>query len=88
KVIKAREKMHNASSIAGMAFGNAFLGICHAMAHVTGAQMHLIHGRVNATYLPHVIRYNVKIPTMLTSWPKYETYIAPERFQQIAKHLG
>ncbi|MCI4657088.1 bifunctional acetaldehyde-CoA/alcohol dehydrogenase [Cryobacterium algoricola] len=88
KVIKAREKMHNASSIAGMAFGNAFLGICHAMAHVTGAQMHLIHGRVNATYLPHVIRYNGKIPTKLTSWPKYETYIAPERFQQIAKHLG
>ncbi|MBG6057872.1 acetaldehyde dehydrogenase/alcohol dehydrogenase [Cryobacterium sp. MP_M5] len=87
-VIKAREKMHNASSIAGMAFGNAFLGICHAMAHVTGAQLHLIHGRVNATYLPHVIRYNGLIPTKLTSWPKYESYIAPERFQQIAKHLG
>ena len=88
EVIKAREKMHNASSIAGMAFGNAFLGICHAMAHVTGAQLHLIHGRVNATYLPHVIRYNGLIPTKLTSWPKYESYIAPERFQQIAKHLG
>ena len=87
-VIKAREKMHNASSIAGMAFGNAFLGICHAMAHVTGAQLHLIHGRVNATYLPHVIRYNGLVPTKLTSWPKYESYIAPERFQDIAKHLG
>jgi acetaldehyde dehydrogenase/alcohol dehydrogenase len=87
-VIKAREKMHNASSIAGMAFGNAFLGICHAMAHVTGAQLHLIHGRVNATYLPHVIRYNGKVPTKLTSWPKYETYVAGERFQAIAKHLG
>jgi alcohol dehydrogenase class IV len=56
--IKAREKMHNAASISGMAFGNAFLGIVHAMAHVTGATYHLVHGRTNAVYLPHVIRYN------------------------------
>ena len=86
--LKAREKMHNAASIAGMAFGNAFLGIVHAMAHVTGATYHLIHGRTNAVYLPHVIRYNGRIPTKLTSWPKYERYIAPERFQEIAAHLG
>lgn len=86
--IQAREKMHNAASIAGMAFGNAFLGIVHAMAHVTGSKFHLIHGRTNAVYLPHVIRYNGRIPTKLTSWPKYERYIAPERFQQIAQHLG
>lgn len=86
--IKAREKMHNAASIAGMAFGNAFLGIVHAMAHVTGATYHLIHGRTNAVYLPHVIRYNGRVPTKLTSWPKYEQYIAPERFQEIAAHLG
>ncbi|MBB2975841.1 acetaldehyde dehydrogenase/alcohol dehydrogenase [Microbacterium endophyticum] len=84
----AREKMHNAASIAGMAFGNAFLGIVHAMAHVTGSRFHLIHGRTNAVYLPHVIRYNGRIPTKLTSWPKYERYIAPERFQEIARHLG
>jgi acetaldehyde dehydrogenase/alcohol dehydrogenase len=58
------------------------------MAHVTGAKLHLIHGRTNATYLPHVIRYNGTVPTKLTSWPKYEHYIAPERFQEIAKHLG
>ena len=88
KVVKAREKMHNAATIAGMAFGNAFLGIVHAMAHVTGSTFHLIHGRTNATYLPHVIRYNGKIPSKLTSWPKYENYIAPQRFQEIAKHLG
>ena len=86
--IRAREKMHNAASIAGMAFGNAFLGIVHAMAHVTGSKFHLVHGRTNAIYLPHVIRYNGRVPTKLTSWPKYERYIAPERFQEIAQHLG
>ena len=64
--------MHNAASISGMAFGNSFLGIVHAMAHVTGATYHLVHGRTNAVYLPHVIRYNGRIPTKLTSWPKYE----------------
>ncbi len=84
----AREKMHNAASISGMAFGNAFLGIVHAMAHVTGSKFHLVHGRTNAIYLPHVIRYNGRVPTKLTSWPKYERYIAPERFQEIALHLG
>ncbi|GAA5037367.1 bifunctional acetaldehyde-CoA/alcohol dehydrogenase [Microbacterium fluvii] len=84
----AREKMHNASSLAGMSFGNAFLGIVHAMAHVTGSKFHLVHGRTNAVYLPHVIRYNGRVPSKLTSWPKYERYVAPERFQQIAAHLG
>jgi len=84
----AREKMHNAGTIAGMSFGNAFLGIVHAMAHVTGSTFHLVHGRTNATLLPHVIRYNGTVPTKLTSWPKYEHYVAPERFQQIAAMLG
>jgi acetaldehyde dehydrogenase/alcohol dehydrogenase len=80
--------MHNAGTIAGMAFGNAFLGIVHAMAHTIGAKFHLVHGRTNATLLPAVIRYNGTIPTKLTSWPKYEYYVAPERFQHIAKTLG
>jgi acetaldehyde dehydrogenase / alcohol dehydrogenase len=84
----AREKMHNAGTIAGMAFGNAFLGIVHAMAHVVGSTYHLVHGRTNATLLPHVIRYNGTVPTKLTSWPKYESYVAPERFQAIAQMLG
>ena len=87
-VTKARERMHNASSIAGMAFGNAFLGIVHSMSHVTGSVYNLPHGRTNATYLPHVIRYNGTVPTKLNAWPKYEHYIAPERFQEIAIHLG
>jgi acetaldehyde dehydrogenase/alcohol dehydrogenase len=86
--VTAREKMHNAGTIAGMAFGNAFLGIVHAMAHTIGSTFHLVHGRTNATLLPHVVRYNGTVPTKLTSWPKYEHYVAPERFQQIAKHLG
>ncbi len=86
--VEAREKMHNAGTIAGMAFGNAFLGIVHAMAHTIGSTFGLVHGRTNATLLPHVIRYNGTIPTKLTSWPKYESYVAPERFQQIARALG
>jgi acetaldehyde dehydrogenase/alcohol dehydrogenase len=84
----ARATMHNAGTIAGMAFGNSFLGIVHAMAHVVGSTYHLVHGRTNATLLPHVIRYNGTVPTKLTSWPKYEHYVAPERFQQLAATLG
>ncbi|RPK80672.1 bifunctional acetaldehyde-CoA/alcohol dehydrogenase [Streptomyces sp. ADI98-10] len=85
---EAREKMHNAGTIAGMAFGNAFLGIVHAMSHTLGATFHIAHGRTNAVLLPHVIRYNGTIPTKLTGWPKYEGYRAPERFQDIARALG
>ncbi|PWI12909.1 bifunctional acetaldehyde-CoA/alcohol dehydrogenase [Streptomyces sp. Act143] len=87
-VPEAREKMHNAGTIAGMAFGNAFLGIVHAMSHTLGAGFHIAHGRTNAVLLPHVIRYNGTVPTKLTGWPKYENYRAPERFQDIARTLG
>ncbi len=86
--VDAREKMHNAGTIAGMAFGNAFLGVVHAMAHTIGAKFHVPHGRTNAILLPESIRYNGTVPTKLTSWPKYEHYVAPERFQQIAAMLG
>ncbi|MFI1699957.1 bifunctional acetaldehyde-CoA/alcohol dehydrogenase [Streptomyces bobili] len=85
---EAREKMHNAGTVAGMAFGNAFLGIVHAMSHTVGATFHIAHGRTNAILLPHVIRYNGSVPTKLTGWPKYENYRAPERFQDIARTLG
>jgi acetaldehyde dehydrogenase / alcohol dehydrogenase len=84
----AREKMHNAGTIAGMAFGSAFLGIVHAMSHTLGATFHIAHGRTNAVLLPHVIRYNGSVPGKLTGWPKYEEYRAPERFQDIARALG
>lgn len=86
--VRAREKMHNAATIAGMAFGNAFLGLVHAMSHVTGSMFGTAHGRTNAIYLPHVIRYNGSIPSKPTAWPKHEHYVAPERFQEIAKILG
>ena len=85
---QAREKMHNAGTIAGMAFGSAFLGIVHAMSHTLGATFHIAHGRTNAILLAHVIRYNGSVPGKLTGWPKYEEYRAPERFQDIARALG
>ncbi|MER5636456.1 bifunctional acetaldehyde-CoA/alcohol dehydrogenase [Kitasatospora sp. NPDC002227] len=84
----AREKMHNAGTIAGMAFGSAFLGVVHAMAHTLGATFHVAHGRTNAVLLPHVIRYNGSAPAKVTSWPKYRRYAAPERFQAVAQMLG
>jgi acetaldehyde dehydrogenase/alcohol dehydrogenase len=84
----AREKMHNASCIAGMAFTNAFLGINHSIAHKIGGEFHIPHGRANAIMLPHVIEYNGSKPTKFVPFPKYEYYIAPEKYQQIAKYLG
>ncbi|MDI3418977.1 bifunctional acetaldehyde-CoA/alcohol dehydrogenase [Streptomyces luteolus] len=85
---EAREKMHNASTVAGMAFANAFLGLVHAMAHTLGNTFHLAHGRTNALLLPHVIRYNGTVSHKATPWPKAEVYRAPERFQEIARALG
>lgn len=84
----AREKMHNASCIAGMAFTNAFLGVNHSIAHKLGSEFHIPHGRANAIMLPYVIKYNGSNPSKLVSFPKYEYYRAPEKFQEIAKHLG
>lgn len=87
--LKAREKMHNASCMAGMAFTNAFLGINHSLAHKLGGEFHIPHGRANAILLPWVIEYNgVKTPTKFQIWPKYEHYIANDKLQHIAKVLG
>lgn len=84
----AREKMHNASCIAGMAFTNAFLGVNHSIAHKLGSEFHIPHGRANAIMLPHIIKYNGSNPSKLVSFPKYEYYKAPEKFREIAKFLG
>lgn len=86
---KAREKMHNASCIAGMAFANAFLGVNHAMAHKLGNELHISHGLANALLLPHVIEYNgCPNPTKVASFPKYQYYIAHEKYAEVAKALG
>ena len=85
---QAREKMHNASTIAGMAFANSFLGINHSLAHVLGAEFNIAHGRANAILLPHVIRYNAEKPNKFMTYPKYESFIADERYAEIAKMLG
>ena len=84
----AREKMHNASTIAGMAFTNAFLGINHSLAHKIGAEFHLPHGRINAILLPYVIRYNASKPTKFVSFPKYEYFIADQKYAMLAKKVG
>lgn len=84
----AREKMHNASCLAGMAFTNAFLGLNHSIAHKLGGEYHIPHGRANAVILPYVIKYNGSTPTKFVSWPKYESFIADERYADIAKRLG
>ena len=84
----AREKMHNASTIAGMAFANAFLGINHSLAHKLGAEFHIAHGRSNTILMPHVIRYNAAKPKKFASFPKYEHFIADQRYAEIARTLG
>ncbi|WP_282919766.1 bifunctional acetaldehyde-CoA/alcohol dehydrogenase [Ignavigranum ruoffiae] len=85
---EARERMHNASTMAGMAFGNAFLGISHSMAHKMGGVHHTVHGRTNAILLPYVVRYNGSKPGKLAAWPKYNHYQADQRYQQVARMLG
>ncbi|MDG2943377.1 bifunctional acetaldehyde-CoA/alcohol dehydrogenase [Exercitatus varius] len=85
---EAREKMHNASTIAGMAFANAFLGMNHSLAHKIGGYFHTPHGRTNAILMPHVIRYNGTKPTKTATWPKYNYYKADEKYQDIARLLG
>lgn len=85
---EAREKMHNASAMAGMAFANAFLGMCHSMAHKIGGVHHVPHGRTNAILLPYVIRYNGTKPSKLSLWPKYNYYKADEQYAEIARLIG
>ena len=84
----AREKMHNASCIAGMAFTNAFLGVNHSLAHKIGGEYHVPHGRANAVLLPYVIKYNGTMPTKFVSFPKYEKYIADEKYANLSRRLG
>ncbi|PSB56672.1 bifunctional acetaldehyde-CoA/alcohol dehydrogenase, partial [filamentous cyanobacterium CCP1] len=85
---EAREKVHYAATIAGMAFANAFLGVCHSMAHKLGSTFHVPHGLANALMISHVIRYNATdIPFKQAIFPQYKYPHAKERYAQIADHL-
>ncbi len=85
---EAREKMHNASCMAGMAFANAFLGINHSLAHKLGSEFHISHGRSNAILLPYVIRYNATKPTKFSAFPKYKSFVADKKYAEISRYLG
>ncbi|MGY3748669.1 bifunctional acetaldehyde-CoA/alcohol dehydrogenase [Vagococcus acidifermentans] len=83
-----RERMHNASTLGGMAFANAFLGVCHSIAHKIGGEYNIPHGRTNAILLPHVIRYNAKDPSKHAMFPKYDFFRADKDYADIARFLG
>ncbi|PSV23478.1 bifunctional acetaldehyde-CoA/alcohol dehydrogenase [Photobacterium leiognathi subsp. mandapamensis] len=85
----AREKVHNAATIAGIAFANAFLGVCHSMAHKLGAEFHLPHGLANALLISNVVRYNANDnPTKQTAFSQYDRPQARRRYAEVADHLG
>ncbi|HAT10621.1 MAG TPA: bifunctional acetaldehyde-CoA/alcohol dehydrogenase [Planctomycetes bacterium] len=85
----AREQVHMAASLAGMAFANAFLGICHSLAHKLGARFHLPHGVANAILLPHVIRFNAaEAGHRISAFPRYDRPQALDRYARAADALG
>lgn len=85
----ARERVHNAATIAGIAFANAFLGVCHSMAHKLGSEFHIPHGTANAMLISNVIRYNANDnPTKQTAFSQYDRPQARRRYAEIADHLG
>ena len=81
--LEARTAMSNAATIAGLAFSNAFVGVNHALAHAVGARFGIAHGRANAIFLPHVLRYNASLPSKFMPAPGYTAYVAPEKYAQI-----
>ena len=85
----AREKMANAATMAGMAFANAFLGVCHSMAHKLGAFHHLPHGVANALMIDEVLRFNAaEVPTKMGTFPQYGYPHTLERYAEVADYLG
>jgi acetaldehyde dehydrogenase/alcohol dehydrogenase len=86
---EAREKMANAATLAGMAFANAFLGVCHSMAHKLGAFHHLPHGVANAVLLTEVIRYNsAEVPTKMGTFSQYQYPHALARYAELGRFAG
>ena len=85
----AREKMGNAATMAGMAFANAFLGVCHSMAHKLGAFHHLPHGVANALLIGHVLRFNAaEVPAKMGTFPQYDHPHTLARYAEVADALG
>ncbi len=86
---RARELVHNAATIAGIAFANAFLGVCHSMGHKIGAEFDIPHGTANAMLIANVVRYNaVDIPTKQAAFSQYDRPKSVARYAEIARHLG
>ncbi|MGM9899097.1 MAG: bifunctional acetaldehyde-CoA/alcohol dehydrogenase [Bacilli bacterium] len=86
---EAREKMANAATMAGMAFANAFLGVCHSMAHKLGAFHHIAHGVANALMIDEVIRFNSQeVPQKMGTFPQYDHPHTLERYAEVAEYLG
>ena len=86
---EAREQMANASTMAGIAFANAFLGVCHSMAHKLGAFHHLPHGVANALMISEVIRFNsAEVPTKMGTFPQYAYPHTMQRYAEVADYLG
>jgi acetaldehyde dehydrogenase/alcohol dehydrogenase len=86
---EAREKVHHAANMAGMAFSNAFLGVCHSMAHKLGAYFHVPHGLANALLINQVVRYNShESPSKQGTFPMYRYPQAAERYARLADYLG
>ncbi|WP_431734857.1 bifunctional acetaldehyde-CoA/alcohol dehydrogenase [Cellulosispirillum alkaliphilum] len=86
--MEAREKVHHASNIAGMAFSNAFLGICHSMAHKLGSRFKLPHGLANALLINEVIRFNATdVPEKMGTFPQYKYPEAKARYARLARYL-
>ncbi len=85
----AREKMANAATMAGMAFANAFLGVCHSMAHKLGAFHHLPHGVANALMIDEVLRFNAaEVPPKMGTFPQYDHPHTLARYAEVAQYLG
>ena len=85
----AREKMANAATMAGMAFANAFLGVCHSMAHKLGAFHHLPHGVANALMIEQVLRFNAaEVPVKMGTFPQYDHPHTLARYAEVADYLG
>ena len=89
KDVQARSKVHNAATMAGMAFANAFLGVCHSMAHKLGAKFHLPHGLANALLINEVIKFNAEeAPTKQAAFAQYEYPDAKSRYARVARYIG